>query len=394
MVEDKYAAYLAALAGQGPSPTPANRDEALMNAIIERQSSFDNTETLFNAELAISPAIVTKRVEGGTQLLNPLWANKACATVGFTWNPDEAKKKLYTYVVFSYVLPDSYTFKKYNLYEKESEEDPYELTLENAPHKEEISGSVNYKYTDKSTLVSHMDQRFCLQVFDPNGKEVDRIYSAQYRYYANGGNPTRTLVPTAPQDPSYVIDICLRAPTSYFYDVLRTIQPHTAAAVLYPLVSTPQSSSFQLIVPDTLFEEAEATYGLMLAVVMGDDRISYGPRFDKAEDTGPFVVTLTPTGADLSGTMNKSPQEIAEAVVSRKRIFIAVPSLGGLVGEMSQFIPVPTDGGDPLYEVWGNFVYLNYNGIDIFIIIKLKTDLASAPTYFYDTNIYPLTPAT
>ena len=106
----------------------------------------------------------------------------------------------------------------------------------------------------------------------------------------------------------------------------------------------------------------------------------------------PLFVTLTPTGADLSGTMNKSPQEIAEAVVSGKRIFIAVPSLGGLVGEMSQFIPVPTDGGDPLYEAWGNFVYLNYNGIDIFIIIKLKTDLTTAPTYWYDTNIFPLTP--
>lgn len=106
----------------------------------------------------------------------------------------------------------------------------------------------------------------------------------------------------------------------------------------------------------------------------------------------PLFVTLTPTAADLSGTMDKSPQEIAEAVVSGKRIFIAVPSLGDLAGEMNQFIPVPTDGGDPLYEVWGDFVYLDYNGIDVFIIIKLRPDLASAPTYRYDTNIYPLTP--
>lgn len=36
MVEDKYAAFLAALAGQGDTPTPSTRDEALFKAIIDR----------------------------------------------------------------------------------------------------------------------------------------------------------------------------------------------------------------------------------------------------------------------------------------------------------------------------------------------------------------------
>lgn len=379
--------YLARLAGQNAQlpDHPITRTHQYLEALV---GTAGKLEADFNAEMAISPAVVTKRVEGGTQLLNPLWANKTCATVGFAWNPNESKKKLYVCVVFSYVLPDGYTFKKYSLYEKESEEDPYELTLENAPRKEEIPGSVNYKYTDKSTLVSHIDQRFCLQVFDPNGKEVDRIYSAQYRYYANDGNPTRTLVPTAPQDPSYITDICLRAPTSSFYDVMRTFQPNTSMATLYPLVSTPQSAGFLFIVPDTLFEEAEATHGFILAVVMGDGNISYGPKFDKAEDTGPFVVTLTPTEPDYSGVMDKTGDDILQAYFSGRRIRFVVQ--GFSAGADATMFNLLDDGAGGIAGVIaGAFVVYDAGSGWMNILIT-----SGAYDNTYTTTIFQLTPIT
>ena len=39
MVEDKYAAFLAALAGLADTPTPSTRDESLLKSIVDRLSS-------------------------------------------------------------------------------------------------------------------------------------------------------------------------------------------------------------------------------------------------------------------------------------------------------------------------------------------------------------------
>lgn len=106
----------------------------------------------------------------------------------------------------------------------------------------------------------------------------------------------------------------------------------------------------------------------------------------------PLIVTLTPTDLDMSGTMDKSPEEIADALIDNKRIFITVPSMGGLTAEMTQFIPIDSGGEEPLYEAWGNFVYLNYNGVDLIITVMLQTYRGDAPTYYYNTSLHPLTP--
>lgn len=48
-----------------------------------------------------------------------------------------------------------------------------------------------------------------------------------------------------------------------------------------------------------------------------------------AEANYPLVITLTPTAADLSGTMNVDPEAVDAAARKRDRIVFSIPTLGG-----------------------------------------------------------------
>ena len=95
-----------------------------------------------------------------------------------------------------------------------------------------------------------------------------------------------------------------------------------------------------------------------------------------------FVVTLTPTSQDFSGTMDKTPQEINSAVQNEKRIIFAIPSFGGMV-EATQFLHDQSTG---LYMAYANLTFDPGTGTALIII---GSD-PNASTYH--TSIYPLTP--
>lgn len=97
----------------------------------------------------------------------------------------------------------------------------------------------------------------------------------------------------------------------------------------------------------------------------------------------PFVVTLTPTAADLSGTMDKTPAEIDEAIRTYRRIFLDIPSFGGMV-EATQFLYYPNTD---TYRAYANLTFDPGTGT---ALIQIQTN-PSAQTYY--TTIYPLTPA-
>lgn len=99
----------------------------------------------------------------------------------------------------------------------------------------------------------------------------------------------------------------------------------------------------------------------------------------------PFVVTLTPTEADFSGTMDKTPAEITEAFNAGKEIRVAVPSLGGLIGICTEFAP----SGDYI-SLWCNFI-ANFPDLGGYMIITVITNTADST---YGTTIFPLTPMT
>lgn len=143
-------------------------------------------------------------------------------------------------------------------------------------------------------------------------------------------------------------------------------------------------------------------YVLYLGELYRCTRESTGPRtwdqwgWEKVVLTNeikPLLVTLTPNpdATDLRGTMDMSPRQIAEAYHAGRKIRFTVPALGNVTGECTEFIPV-TVNNYTYVETWGNVVYQNFNGIDILITVKLRTDQGNAPTYYYDTTIYPLTP--
>lgn len=95
-----------------------------------------------------------------------------------------------------------------------------------------------------------------------------------------------------------------------------------------------------------------------------------------------FVVTLTPTAQDLSGTMNKTPQEIYDAVVSGKRIVFSIPAFNAFVLPQQYLL----DSGD-VYKVAGQIIF-TLDGVGN-CIIHIATRIDGST---YDTNIFPLTP--
>lgn len=99
-----------------------------------------------------------------------------------------------------------------------------------------------------------------------------------------------------------------------------------------------------------------------------------------------FVITLTPTAEDLSGTMDKTPTEINDAIRDTKRILFDIPAMGAIV-EATQFENERIDGSGKFYAA-ANITY----GIDGQpVLIQVVTNIDSQT---YRTTINILTPMT
>ena len=89
-----------------------------------------------------------------------------------------------------------------------------------------------------------------------------------------------------------------------------------------------------------------------------------------------FIVTLTPTAQDYSGTMDKTPSDIETARVNDMRIMFSIPSLGASV-EATQFIGLSVACANITYDISGQDV-----------LIQIVTSASDAT---YSTKIFPLT---
>lgn len=103
------------------------------------------------------------------------------------------------------------------------------------------------------------------------------------------------------------------------------------------------------------------------------------------DDLQNFVVELTPTAADYSGTMDKTPAEIDAAIQGGKRILFSIPGMGGLV-EASQFL---YDTTDAKWNAHANIVFDIGNNTNVLMHISTST----AIQYYY-VFMFPLTPLT
>lgn len=90
-----------------------------------------------------------------------------------------------------------------------------------------------------------------------------------------------------------------------------------------------------------------------------------------------FVITCTPTAADYSGVMDKTPADIGGAISAGQKIMFDIPSLSASV-EATQFV----NGG----VACANITYA-ISGQDV--LIQIVTSASGAT---YSTKIFPLTP--
>lgn len=95
-----------------------------------------------------------------------------------------------------------------------------------------------------------------------------------------------------------------------------------------------------------------------------------------------FVVTLTPTAEDLSGTMDKTPEEIYAALSNKIQLIGEIPSLNSFV-IFTQFM-----FGVNNVVCAGQFVF-EVSGQPCLVNVVTNTDSAT-----YDTGIFPLTTMT
>lgn len=97
-----------------------------------------------------------------------------------------------------------------------------------------------------------------------------------------------------------------------------------------------------------------------------------------------FIVTLTPTSQDFSGTMDKTPEEITAAYNAGQEIEFDIPSLSVKCKAM-EFV-VNTDGQDPIIQAGAIVTYRTESS---HLLIEILT--GSADSLYY-TSIYALTP--
>lgn len=99
----------------------------------------------------------------------------------------------------------------------------------------------------------------------------------------------------------------------------------------------------------------------------------------------PFIVTLTPTAQDYSGTMDKTVGEINEAYIGGQEIWFSVTTPNGVYKVKCGEIGI----GSLQYPSFNGIAHLTSLGAMIFIYTGI-TDDGTQQTY--NTTIYPLTP--
>ena len=103
----------------------------------------------------------------------------------------------------------------------------------------------------------------------------------------------------------------------------------------------------------------------------------------------PFVVTLTPTSEDLSGTMDKTPAEIWAAFKAGKRFKFSIPSMNAEVyPSQFQLYDTDEDGVPDSVVVHASIMYTMSEQL---YLIGVGT---SNSTSTYGTALVPLTEAT
>ena len=105
----------------------------------------------------------------------------------------------------------------------------------------------------------------------------------------------------------------------------------------------------------------------------------------------PFVVTLTPTAQDFSGTMDKTVAEINAAYEAGRKIVFRVYSSAALYYDVEVTIVFKNE--NYAYPSFNAYLIVNAGSVGFDGIIFAHTEATDTGTKStYTTHIYPLTP--
>ena len=265
------------------------------SGIPEEDLSPEILASLSSGELLASvlPTCPTERVADGTRILASIRGRKLCAQHGFYYDVDYPDR-LYIYAIWCLVgIPNCASRKAYVLRSQNAPDTPTELTMETAPTTTELSIGNLYFYSSRLSLGSFSgrsptDVRLVFIGYDADGNEIERVYSAQYRYTLENGIVTRTKFAVANTAADHIVDIGLVANTAFAEERWVGIWPsHT----LMPLVSTNEPIAYNFVVPDSFFTGNE--YGLRIAVVSGAGLAYLGPNVYQADADEKSLPTVT-----------------------------------------------------------------------------------------------------
>lgn len=279
-------------------PNPANTVDGKVIQTADGSFSVEAAspmEKIYNSELFIGTPVVTKlEADGYTRIENAIVFNKSSVQFGCFYESGKFNLRASS----SYYDSDPSSIKCLILYGKDSTDDPYEFTIENAPKIQWYdfpAASKGQAYSSTRITASNtLDVRLGVAHFDDHGNMDDLFLSAQYRYTQSGGVVTRTKVATSPQDPSCVIDV--GAYKCSDVDMTQGFFRQTAPDDLIMLISRGQTEKYRMMLPPSAFEDA--TYGLSIAVVRGDGSIYTTQSFFK-----PTPGLPTPPTGDGTYTM-------------------------------------------------------------------------------------------
>ena len=100
-----------------------------------------------------------------------------------------------------------------------------------------------------------------------------------------------------------------------------------------------------------------------------------------------FVVTLTPTAQDFSGTMDKTVAEINAAYEAGQEIWANISAMG-----KNLYIPLKTASTDGEYQ-YTSFDFCAYDIINDLMILAFTAYTNDGTKQTYSTSVYSLTPA-
>lgn len=379
----------AATATSAKESAQASAQSAAISAIQAKDVVIDADEVIrLDGKTFYGSPTVTERVDGGTKILNQLWARNAMVIAGAAYDEDGPRLRIYCVFASAQEKEGYASMRTRILFDTNSPNPPFELTLENAPTKGTIQATDIYKLRTALRVTSNpwtADIRLLRELYDENGNTIRNMYSAQYRYTVTDGVVTRQRVATSPQPAGDIIDFGYYKPgTSSVYKSFDYITALTNGDV-YPLVSTLQPAAYEWIVPDEAFEGQPN--GLAIVAVGGDGTRYFCSSFQKAEDNSPFIVTCTPTAQDFSGTMDKTVAEIDAAYQAGKQIvFTVMDSTGGFE------VPLSSTGfrNDRTYPSFNAALFYDNLSVLIYVYTEATND---GTKNTYSTIVYTLTPA-